>query len=248
MSKILIKKLARKMGYVISAYDPARDFSAIRASIMKTLGIEVVLDVGANTGQFATQIRESGYEGKIVSFEPLTSAYRTLSEASASDEKWTAVHCALGSHSGSADIFVSKNSWSSSMLDILPNHTAAAPDSKYVDKETIIVKTLDSLFDEHVCKGEKAFLKIDAQGYTKQVLGGAAISVNKISGLLVEMSLIPLYSGEPMIGEVTGMLYESGFVLRGMEPEFIDKQSGQWLQVNGLFSRGSETTLFDHST
>lgn len=248
MSKILIKKLARKMGYVISAYDPARDFSAIRASLLKTLRIDVVLDVGANSGQFATQLRDSGYEGKIISFEPLSSAYRILSEASAPDKKWTALHCALGSQTGSADIFVSKNSWSSSMLEILPNHTAAAPESKYVDKETITVKTLDSLFDEHVCKGEKVFLKIDTQGYTKQVLGGAAISINKISGLLVEISLIPLYSGEPMIGEVTGMLYESGFVLRAMEPEFIDKQSGQWLQVNGLFARGNEKTVSSHPT
>lgn len=242
MSKILIKKLARKMGYVISAYDATRDFLAIRTSLLNGLRIDVVLDVGANSGQFATQLRSAGYQGKIISFEPLSSAYERLSETSASDTKWTALHYALGDQVGSADIFVSKNSWSSSLLDILPKHTNAAPDSKYVDKEVITVKTLDSLFDKYVSKGEKVFLKIDTQGYTKQVLTGAAVSLNKISGLLVEMSLVPLYSGEAMIGEVTGMLYESGFVLQAIEPEFIDKRNGQWLQVNGLFSRDNRMT------
>lgn len=241
MSKILIKKLAKKMGYVISAYDATRDFVAIRTSLLKTSEIDVVLDVGANAGQFATQLRRAGYHGKIISFEPLSSAYQTLAEASASDAKWTALRCALGSQPGSAEIFVSKNSWSSSMLSLLPKHTNAAPDSKYIDKETITVQTLDALFDEHVGKEERVFLKIDTQGYTKQVLSGATVSINRISGLLVEMSLVPLYLGEPMIGEVTSMLYGSGFVLRAIEPEFIDKKNGQWLQVNGLFSRDNET-------
>lgn len=243
MGKMLIKKLARKMGYVISAYDATRDFSAVRTSLLKNLGINVVLDVGANSGQFATQLRRADYQGKIISFEPLSSAYERLREASASDENWTALNYALGSEPGNADIFVSKNSWSSSLLNILPAHTNAAPDSKYVDKEVVTVTTLDSLFDKYVSNEEKVFLKIDTQGYTKQVLGGATASLSKISGLLVEMSLTPLYSGESMIGEVTCMLYESGFVLRAIEPEFIDNRSGQWLQVNGLFSRNTNTTV-----
>ena len=51
------------------------------------------------------------------------------------------------------------------------------------------------------------------------------------------MSLVELYSGEPLIGEVTSMLYEKGFNLLCIEPEFVDKKSGRLLQVNGLFGR-----------
>lgn len=80
-------------------------------------------------------------------------------------------------------------------------------------------------------------MKIDTQGYTKPVLSGASNSIDKISGVFVEMSLVPLYAGEALIGEVISMLYERGFVLLAIEPEFIDKKSGRLLQVNGLFSR-----------
>ena len=123
------------------------------------------------------------------------------------------------------------------MLDILPDHTRAAPDSKYVNKEVISIKALDSLFDEYVSAGEKVFLKIDTQGYTKQVLSGANNSIGKISGVFVEMSLVPLYAGEPLIGEVITMMYTKGFSLLAIEPEFVDKTSGRLLQVNGLFAR-----------
>ena len=197
----------------------------------------MVLDVGANAGQYGTHLRATGYQGDIVSFEPLSSAYKVLAEAVALDPKWTACHCALGERDGTSEIFVSSNSWSSSMLGILPEHTTAAPDSKYVDKEVISIKTLDSLFDENISSGERVFLKIDTQGYTKQVLSGANKSIDKISGVFVEMSLVPLYAGEPLIGEVISMLYEKGFALRAIEPEFIDRKNGRWLQVNGLFSR-----------
>lgn len=237
MSKALVKKLAKKMGYVISAYDQMRDPLAIRQSLFKTLGIGVVLDVGANTGQYAKHLRETGYQGRIISFEPLVSAYELLAQAATLDPKWTACHCALGSEDETTEIFVSSNSWSSSMLEILPAHTSAAPASAYVAKEVVSIKALDSLFNQHVSAGEQVFLKIDTQGYTKQVLSGASESIEKIAGVFVEMSLVPLYAGEPLVGEVISMLYEKGFVLLAIEPEFMDRKSSKLLQVNGLFSR-----------
>ena len=225
------------MGYVISAYDPKRDTRAIKKSLFETLGISLVLDVGANAGYYAQDLRRAGYLGNIVSFEPLSSAYKVMEEAAALDPKWTTYNCALGETDGTSEIFISSNSWSSSLLGILPEHTNAAPDSQYVAKEVITIKSLDSIFDQCASADDKVFLKIDTQGYTKPVLDGASNSLDKISGVFVEMSLVPLYSGESLIGEVISMLYERGFVLLAIEPEFIDKKSGRLLQVNGLFTR-----------
>ena len=237
MSKMLVKRLAKKMGYVISAYDPKRDTRAIKKSLFETLGISIVLDVGANAGYYAQDLRRAGYSEKIVSFEPLSAAYKAMEEVAALDSKWTTCHYALGETNGTSEIFISSNSWSSSLLDILPEHTNAAPDSQYISKEAITIKTLDSVFDEHVSASDRVFLKIDTQGYTKPVLGGANNSIDRISGLFIEMSLVPLYAGEALIGEVISMVYEKGFALLAIEPEFIDKKSGRLLQVNGLFSR-----------
>ncbi len=237
MIKRWAKSIARKMGYVISAYDSARDPLAVRNSLFRQMGISVVFDVGANTGQYGHDLRKAGYHGRIISFEPLAAAYRQLSESAATDPQWTACNFALGEREGTAEIFISRNSWSSSMLDMRDELIQAAPDSKYVNKEMISIRTLDSVFNKHVAENDGVFLKIDTQGYTRQVLSGASDSIGRIRGLFVEMSLIPLYAGEPLIGDVITMLYDKGFALRMIEPEFIDRSSGHLLQVNGLFSR-----------
>lgn len=237
MIKNYIKSFAKKQGYIISKYDPKRDPAEIKKSFLVRNNINVVLDVGANRGQFALQLRNSGYNAKIVSFEPLSSAFNRLQQASQSDRNWDVLQCALGNKVGSAEINVSGNSYSSSILTMKEAHAEAAPDSIYIDKEVITINTLDSVYGKYVTKDDKVFLKIDTQGYTKNVLEGANLVIDDILGVLVEMSLVELYSGEPLIGEVTSMLYEKGFNLLCIEPEFVDKKSGRLLQVNGLFGR-----------
>lgn len=79
------------------------------------------------------------------------------------------------------------------------------------------------------------FLKIDAQGFTKKVLEGGQQSLETIRELQVEMSLAPLYEGEPLMGELVSFLQSRWLTPIFVFPEFIDNQTGQQLQVNGLF-------------
>jgi FkbM family methyltransferase len=237
MFRTLIKHVLLKLGYAVSRYDQKRDPLAVRRHFFESHGITVVFDVGANAGQFALQLRESGYRDKIVSFEPLSSAFRKLSEAAQNDSNWQAEHCALGDKEGSAEINVAENSWSSSLLDILPAHVKSAPDSTYVAKETISIKTLDALFPRYCPPDRRIFLKIDTQGFTMKVLQGGKHTLEAIQGLQVEMSLVPLYEGEPLVGEIVSFLQSRGFTLVFLMPGFIDNQTGQQLQVDGLFFR-----------
>lgn len=237
MLKAVIKSIARKFGYIIAAYDPARDPIEIRRLLFETHNVDLIFDVGANAGQFAQQLRRSGYEREIVSFEPMSAAFDLLKEAARKDSGWKVRQCALGAAVGTSEINVSGNSWSSSLLDMANAHAKAAPESVYVAKELIDVKTLDAVYSEYATEATRPFLKIDTQGYTEQVLAGAKRSLEKINGMLVEMSLVELYLDEPLVGDVVKMLYEKGFTLLSIEPEFVDPKTGQLLQVNGLFSR-----------
>ncbi|MGO9624947.1 MAG: FkbM family methyltransferase [Steroidobacteraceae bacterium] len=220
-----------------SRYDPRRDPDAVRKGLLSMYSIDTILDVGANIGQYGQRIRQLGYEGKIVSFEPLSSAFELLKTRAASDGNWIAKQCALGGSDGPASINIAGNSFSSSLLGMLPRHVQVAPQSAYVGKEEITVHQLDTLYDECVSSNANVFLKIDTQGFTSKVLAGARRSLGKIRGLEVELSTIPLYADEPLIHDVLTVLFDQGFLVYYLEPEILDQNSGQQLQLNGLFHR-----------
>ena len=62
--------------------------SRILRGALELHGITVVLDVGANEGQYGVQLRRSGYGGRIVSFEPGSEAHASVTACAAADEKW----------------------------------------------------------------------------------------------------------------------------------------------------------------
>jgi hypothetical protein len=72
--------------------------------------IDVVLDVGANAGQFGQKLRDFGYRGAIVSYEPVLSAFEDLERIAEADNKWTAHNFAIGAESGELKIHISANS------------------------------------------------------------------------------------------------------------------------------------------
>ncbi len=200
--------------------------------------IDVVLDVGSNTGQFARSIRRADYRNKIVCFEPLPDAHEKLRNRFAGDET-IIVHprSALGDECGSIRINVSANSVSSSILDLLPSHADAAPDSEYIDIVETDIDRLDNVFADYVKPGDRVFLKIDTQGYEWNVLDGAKESLDRIDGLLLEMSLVPLYEGQRLWNDIVHRLEGEGFKLWQILPGFSDPVSGRLLQFDGTFYR-----------
>jgi FkbM family methyltransferase len=206
-----------------------------RQAMMRYNQIDVVLDVGANTGQYAMQLRAGGYRGRIVSFEPLSSAFAFLSQHVANDAAWSAHNVALGADSNESVIHVSRNSYSSSILPMLDCHRRSAPDSVYIGEERIKVTTLDEI--TRLTDTDRAMLKIDTQGYEHLVVAGAKRTLNRILLIECELSLVPLYSGQYLLGEMIALFSASGFRPTGFEREFSDRHTGYALQVNGFFCR-----------
>ncbi len=236
--KAAIRIAFRKLGLEIHRYIPPVPLPSPIVTSLRKFGIDLVLDVGANKGQFGSDIRRSGYAGKIVSFEPLTSAHSELSLASAAGPDWIVCpRCALGDHDGEAEINIAGNSASSPILPMLESHRSAAPESAYQGKETVPIKTLDSLVGQYLDGSQAPFLKIDTQGFEWQVLDGARNTLPHIKGILVELSLVPLYEGQHLWREVIDRLEAEGFTLWAFNPEFSNQATGRTLQVDGLFYR-----------
>jgi FkbM family methyltransferase len=209
-------------------------------SSLRKFEIDLIMDVGANKGQFASEIRQCGYSGRIVSFEPLSQAHSELLRASADDAKWDAYpRCALGDHNGEVEINIAGNSESSSILPMLESHRTVAPQSAYQGKESVPIKTLDAVSGQYLKDAGAPFLKIDTQGFEWQVLDGARDTLPHIKGILVELSLMPLYEGQQLWREVIDRLEADGFTLWAFKPVFSDQASGRTLQVDGIFYRVS---------
>ena len=209
-----------------------------KRSLLADQGIELLLDVGANIGQYATRVREEGYAGRIVSFEPLKEAHAELVLKARLDPGWT-VHerCAIGAAIGEAEINVSKNSVSSSLLPMLAAHTQAAPDSVYVDKNLTKVLTLDAVMGQYRRARERVFLKIDTQGFEREVLEGAQESLKFVVGLQLELSIVPLYASQELYRWFLDDLEQRGFVLWSLVPGHVDPGTGQMVQFDGVFIR-----------
>ncbi|NES25389.1 MAG: FkbM family methyltransferase [Symploca sp. SIO3E6] len=246
--KNLIKKLTRSFGIDIVKYYPtpierARAINSKQkgASFLKMLTfheIDLVLDVGANIGQFAENLLAMGYQGQVVSFEPLSDAYQQLQEASKSNPNWqVAERCAIGERNGETEINISQNSQSSSILPILQTHIDAASKSVYVDSEKVKISTLSDMAVNYVKQSQATLLKIDTQGYEDQVLQGAQEIIPQIKGIYLELSLVPLYEGQLLFEEMLTKIKGMGFSLYHLSPGFGDYQTGRLLQVNGVFFR-----------
>jgi FkbM family methyltransferase len=200
--------------------------------------INVVLDVGANTGQFARNLRDAGFKGRIVSFEPSELAHSKLLKAAKMDPQWTvAPRGAIGDHDGKVTINISRNSVSSSLLPMLATHLAAEPESCYVGTEEVELHRLDTIAADFASDHDHTFLKLDVQGFEYEVLQGAPCLLKRICGIQLELSLVPLYQGQQLFDPMLHWLQELGFELWSLVPSFVDWNTGRLLQADGIFFR-----------
>ena len=230
----------RRLGYELHPYDsePAPEAEDLqRARLLASERINLLLDVGANEGQYAIRMRRAGFEGRIVSFEPLSAAFAQLERRAADDPRWEARRVALSDSDGSAEIHVAGNSTSSSLLDMGERHLRSAPESAYVGTEEVETARLDSLWDGLVRAGDRVFLKLDVQGFEMHVLDGAERALAELRGVQAELALAHLYEGDSPWKAVVDRLAEIGFELAGVEPGFADPESGRMLQFDGVFLR-----------
>lgn len=239
MNTFTIEKFVRNMANSIGI-DIKRlkkgdsEFSRV-VCMLKTNGIQQVLDIGANEGQYAKNLRLHGFTGNIISFEPLTNAWRTISDASKNDPKWNVYNrCAIGSKNELSSINISRNSVSSSLLNMLESHKSAAPSSEFISKEPVQIITLDSIYDELQLENKHYFIKIDTQGFEDEVIKGGSRTFKGAKGMQIELSFTPLYSGQKLFFETLENLRSIGFELWSIFPGFTDHSKGRMMQVDAV--------------
>jgi FkbM family methyltransferase len=235
----LIQGVLRAMGLEVRRAKNANLEPFVLKNILGATGASIVLDVGANLGQYGDSLLHGGFSGTLISFEAIPDIHARLCEhAKRSSRSWLVAPCAaVGSSKGQIEINIAGNSVSSSVLPMMPAHLDAAPQSKYVRKQLVDIARLDEISAPLIPATGTILIKVDTQGYEMEVLKGASGLFGRTVALQLELSLVPLYDGAPTIAQMISFAEDSGFELFNIIPGFRDKRTGRLLQADGFFVR-----------
>jgi FkbM family methyltransferase len=227
-----LRKAFQTVGIDIHRYQPKTD----RLTWLKDLSISSVFDVGANIGQFATEIREALPQAQIYSFEPLEECYNKLTATFKNDQRFMAFNCALGESESVMTINKSAYTPSSSLRPMANSHKELFPHTKESAPEIIKIRTLDEVFAELTPKPE-ILVKVDTQGYEDKVIAGGSKALSKAKVVLIEACFVELYEGQPLFDEIYEKMKLFGLTYQGALHQKIDPATGRVIFEDAIFVR-----------
>jgi FkbM family methyltransferase len=234
-----VRETFRRAGYDVVRYPFHATIDGHLKRQLAVSGVDTVLDVGANIGQFGRRLRTVvGFRGRIVSFEPDPQSFERLRRVTASDADWEVHQLALGDSDGTADLHrFDGDAWNS--LRLPDDAGLAAAGRKLVVRDTIRceVRRLDSVWADVVPDRSVVFLKSDAQGHDQAVLDGASGRSRLIVGSLLEVALRRYYQGEWSLAECLDKADTLGFRPTGIFPVARSRHSLALDTVDVCFAR-----------
>lgn len=234
MLNLLIKKLQSRKH--------KRTLWGLVPQLLEKYRPDCVLDVGANRGQFAQKLRRAGFRGRIISFEPNPEIFQKLVEASCGDPLWSAEQLALGDQPGTLELNITNTSEFSSFLKPNEFSTKAFQQHSAITKKVLVqTKTVDDYLRElpSTMQPDRLFLKMDTQGFDKQVLLGSQTTLEKAAILLTELSFKQIYEGMPNHIDMLVEIQSLGFELAGLYPVSRERRSLALIEADGIFVKQS---------
>jgi len=229
----LMSRLGLKEPPVLSPW--ADESFALRR--IAALRPDIVLDVGANEGQFVDKLRAAGYANRIISFEPQRKVFAALSNRTLGVENWECHRLALGDQAATIQMHVSGFSPSSSLLPIGRLHVEMMPQTVEVGTEPVQVVRLDEWEGASRLAGKKLFLKLDVQGYELPALRGMGTLLNRMEGALVELNFRALFEGQSQYFEVMALLEGAGLHFAGLTGINMHPTASDFMWADAVFFR-----------
>ncbi|HVT69411.1 MAG TPA: FkbM family methyltransferase [Trebonia sp.] len=212
--------------------------------MLRSRGINCVIDVGGNRGQTGQRLRALGYAGRIVSFEPSPTVLPAIRAAAERDPDWTVRPVALSSEAGQAELRLHQEPQTDSLADVLPGVADQIPGIAETGTATIELSTLAAELPQAVAgiAEPRVLVKSDTQGHDLEVLRGAGDKGldETVAAVLVELVTQPIYRGQPVLTTVMDVLMADGFTPVAFEP-LIESADGLLIvELDGLFLRAAD--------
>ncbi len=242
-----VERAKRWIGINTGLYLKFKRFTASSSEEMRTamlckhMQITHIIDIGANTGQFGESLYDFGFQGQVVSFEPVKEVWEELNNRAKKYKNWiVAERCAIGNRDGDIMINVSDDSVFSSVLPIKDSYVAHNEKSKIIKQETTPIYKLDSIIYKYINlnNNPRILLKIDTQGYEKEAIEGASHVFSKSIGLKIEIPLYAMYNDTGYtFYDILEITKKNNFEPYSFNIEGVDLNTGRVNTIDGLFFR-----------
>jgi FkbM family methyltransferase len=243
-----LKSIIRQSGYKIVNLNPRNDMWKLLSDLLTLKQVSVVCDIGANKGQFLTKFKnhiDSKIDG-YVCFEPIEQSYKELKSLIRSQKKYFKIEAhniALGHYSGTAEINITPNLVSSSLMKPSDEfYEYMTTENTELDIVNIPIYRMDDYIEKDksdILKNKSAncFLKLDVQGFELNVLDGFGDFIESAKVILLECSMVESYKDRPLIGDIVLYMQKRGFYVSGVFPGFFDEKKIQLFEVDVVFSK-----------
>jgi FkbM family methyltransferase len=234
LSKAAIQKTLKRFGREIRHVEKPVPEDPKFAWLGK-LGIKTVLDIGANVGEFSQMMTRILPGCQIYAFEPLEECVVVLRNNLAGYPQFQVFNTALGNYSGGASMRRNALTYASSLLENTELHLQNYPELKQSSHAvSVSVSALDQMAEE--MRLEPALLiKIDVEGYTKQVIEGGSRTLDRAHAVIIEASYWPLYQGQVLFDWVYDAMRQKGFRYAGNVKQQLSPVDGSVLQADAVF-------------
>ncbi|MBC7979600.1 MAG: FkbM family methyltransferase [Armatimonadetes bacterium] len=216
-----LRPFFQKLGFDVVRYKSLPELLAAHR-------VDVVLDVGANDGGYGGDLRASGWQGEIISFEPQPHAFARLAEKSKCDHLWTCHQLGLGKEIGELTMNIYE-------MDVLSSFLVKHDQAGLVEQVKVEVRTLDSVLANLVAAGRRVFVKLDTQGFERNILKGCRAGTDRVIGWQLEMSVMPLYEKQMLIEQAIYVMRRRGYVLWKTVQGLRDPKTFQTYEMDGIF-------------
>lgn len=219
--------------------DPIMEESAPKSNpdiwpwIKEIASIKTIIDIGANNGDFAEFLANYFKADRTYVFEPLPIYTQELEQKKRSIQNLTIFNVALSDTAGEETFFQNSYGPASSFLKVSDQSKAEFPQTAGESAIQVKVARLDDLLATETLDGD-ILIKIDVQGFEDKVIRGGRHIFAKARYVLIEMSFVPMYIGQPLFNQVHAQLAELGYEFSGVKNQ-ISAASGQPMFAHCLY-------------
>jgi len=213
--------------------------AAIRAARRRLPESPVIVDIGANVGEFSSVCLLAWQKAQVYSCEPIPQAYRRLKRVLGRSPRAHAFECAVAAAPGQKTLRVSSYDPASSFYELNPAFYDLSTAGREACEITVQCVTLADFINREVAR-DVDWIKIDTEGAELEVLATIGQVRHNIRAFQIELAFQQIYHGSPLIHDVMTFMDKQGYRMIDLYGR-NENRRGVVIGADGFFVRKSDS-------